>query len=162
MNKPDGQHEITFTCPTCGEHVLEEIMVDITVSSECSVIEVDGFGVDPTTYEIGYHRGKKNEGGHVDRYQCSGCGFKIIDHESPHCEEGLDATALAKALKELANPTETQQDRSGLVSHDELVREIAQQYAGLTGEEMVLEWSRLFPGKEITYDGDSLYRWTAG
>lgn len=83
-----------FKCPKCGSHKIEEIMVDMTVSSEVAEISPEGG-------EITYGE-QTNEGGHVDRYGCGQCGYTIIDHDSPFCEDGLDGEALASALKALA------------------------------------------------------------
>lgn len=54
-----------FTCPDCKNHGIEEIMVNVTVSSE--VVGFDGG-------EVEYGE-QTNEDGEVDRYQCSTCGW---------------------------------------------------------------------------------------
>ena len=61
--------EIVFTCPKCGEHAIEEIMVDVIVSSEVWITAHDPGGI-VTTYGQ-----QTNDDGHVDRYQCGSCGF---------------------------------------------------------------------------------------
>lgn len=86
--------EILFKCPKCRHSYYEEIQVDITVATGCHLVE-DEQGVDLRYFAF------SNSDGYVDRYQCSGCGYTIIDHNSLFCEEGLDADALAKALKAL-------------------------------------------------------------
>jgi len=63
---------LKFTCPNCKNHRLEEIMVDVVVSSEIAVINEDG--------DITYGE-QTNEDGEVSQYQCIGCGY-IVGQES--------------------------------------------------------------------------------
>ena len=63
---------LKFTCPDCGSHVLEEIMVDVTVASRVSVISSsDGLEYGEQT----------NSSGIVDRYQCENCGKVVAENE---------------------------------------------------------------------------------
>lgn len=57
-----------FTCPNCGEHVIEEIMVNVTVVTEMVSIEED---------ETAEYGDQINEDGEVERYQCVGCGRMV-------------------------------------------------------------------------------------
>jgi hypothetical protein len=64
--------QLQFTCPKCGAHKFEEIMVNVTVSSEIATVEVE----DGEVIEVNYED-QTNEGGEVDRYQCAECGETI-------------------------------------------------------------------------------------
>jgi len=64
-----------FTCPACGCHYLEEIMVCVTQSS--FILEVEGEDVE-------YGDSEAN-GGVIDRIQCLKCGFLVVEEsESPN------------------------------------------------------------------------------
>lgn len=59
---------IEFECPKCGYDTLEEIMIDVVMST--SIRDVDE-GVD-------YHDNQfSTDGGAIDRYQCVQCGHVI-------------------------------------------------------------------------------------
>ena len=60
---------VKFTCPECGDHRVEEIMVDVTVSSEITAFDELG------DFE---YRQPMNDGG-VSHYQCLYCG-QVIQH----------------------------------------------------------------------------------
>lgn len=60
---------IKFTCPKCGCHTAEEVIVDTTVSIRI-------LGIDEDTGEIEYDA-DSFDGGVVDRYQCEHCGYVI-------------------------------------------------------------------------------------
>lgn len=148
-----GRNYIEFTCPKCGGHNPEEIMVNITVASgidrlwrdEAGIVQV-GYGEQTNDYDGG-------DGGHVDRYQCEGCGYTIVDDKSRHAEDGLDEAALASAIEEL-----NRIERKGeLVCANELVDRIADAHRGLSGQELADIWNGIFPGMEVVYDGDSLF-----
>ena len=62
---------IKFTCQKCGKHRLEEVMTNVTVSSEIITIHTDE-GLGDCEYA-----GICNEGGEVDRFQCLSCGCVI-------------------------------------------------------------------------------------
>ncbi len=119
--------KIEFTCPECGSHKIEEIMVDMIVASECSLgyPAVDpGCVVDPDGYEIQYGD-QTNQGGHVERYQCGNCGFTIVDDSSDHADDGLDEHALVKAIQALNAVPSKMGDR---VTHTELVQTILRSF----------------------------------
>lgn len=103
--------KIEFKCPECGECRIIETMVDMVVHSDIVVSECEA-GV---SYVYG---DQTNEDGHVDRYQCADCGFVIVDDTSPHADDGLDAGALAKALKELAEPPKMRPIEMGVCKSD--------------------------------------------
>jgi hypothetical protein len=63
--------EIEFTCEDCGDNRIEEIMTDVTVASQITVLHTeDGLG----DCEYG---DSSSHGGGVDRYQCVNCGCAI-------------------------------------------------------------------------------------
>ena len=138
--------EIPFKCPSCGHGFYEEVQVDITVATTCRVEQHDN------GFEIVYGDAT-NSDGYVDRYQCCGCGYTIVDHNSPHTEDGLDELALVAALKQLSVPPQ----KGELVSRGELVHRIVDGYDSLSGEELVALWNELFPATPVVYEGDSLY-----
>ena len=72
---------VEFTCPACGKHRLEEVMVGVTVASIIIAI--------PDCGDLNYGE-QTNENGTVDRYQCVDCGFVI-----PACD---DPRELARRL----------------------------------------------------------------
>ena len=57
---------LKFTCPTCQNHRLEEIMSDVSVASE-----VVGINDEEGDHEYGM---TTNEGGYIAQYQCMHCG----------------------------------------------------------------------------------------
>lgn len=137
--------EISFRCPSCGHGFYEEIRVDITASTTCTVEQRDnGFKMRYGT--------AVNSVGHVDRYQCRCCGYLIIDHNSPHTEDGMNELALVAALKELSAPIK----KGDMVSFAELIQRIGDQYETLSGQELANSWNELFP-EQVVYEGDSLF-----
>ena len=62
---------VQFTCPTCGQHRLEEVMSEVTVASVVTQITIDD-GV--ANFEYGE---QSNEGGKVERFQCIECGYVL-------------------------------------------------------------------------------------
>ena len=64
---------LKFICEKCGYDKLEEVMVNVTVSSEINTVELDGGFVDLDYGET------ENCDGEVVRYQCSKCGVIIKD-----------------------------------------------------------------------------------
>lgn len=65
-----------FTCPQCQQHCLEEIMVDVSVSSE-----VAGFdGDDGASLGLLEYGDQTNEGGEVSHFQCGSCGFILVSN----------------------------------------------------------------------------------
>jgi len=143
--------EIDFKCPKCGSKKIEEIMVGITVATEIYSIALMDDG------HVDYMQGDQiNEDGHVDRYQCGVCGFTIVDHDSPHSDDGLDEGALVKAIEAL-NAAVPLVVKGDLVGHGDLVHRIADAYEALSGEELANLWNELFPATPVIYEGDSLY-----
>jgi len=63
--------KLKFKCSKCGSEALEEILVDVV-----SVTEIIGMEEDCIWPLYG---DQQSEGGHVERYQCSGCGLAIRD-----------------------------------------------------------------------------------
>lgn len=110
-------NKLEFKCPQCDGHKIIETMVDTVVHSEISIVEkeVDETGLGGVWFRYG---DQTNEDGHVDRYACCDCGFLIVDGDSPHADDGLDDRALAKALKELANPSKTRPLEMGICKGD--------------------------------------------
>lgn len=93
----DGWNNVPFTCPKCGGHGIEEVMAEVTVASLCIVTQAkDG------TVDVRYKE-QSNEGGFVDRYQCAGCGFTIIDEEELTGQSGEDGERLVEKLKRMNN-----------------------------------------------------------
>lgn len=146
--------DIVFTCPKCGSHKIEEIMVDMTVVSEMTISEHEdetGPGGIFTNYGE-----QENDGGHVDRYQCGECGKTIVDHDSPHSIDGLDAGALAKAIKFL-NANEPEPGVI-LITHAELVRRFADALRVTECEVLARIWNEESPNA-VKYVGDSMFEW---
>jgi len=146
--------EIEFTCPKCNEHRIEEIMVDVGVISEISRL---------LRYEngVGIEYGEQtNDDGHVDRYQCGGCGYTIVS-DAPEFDEltmdGLDENALVKAIDEL-NSIPVKAKELELISVDELANRFSKLIReGLSGEDLATFWNTLVDEK-IVYEGDSMFR----
>jgi len=61
-----------FTCPKCGEHRLEEVMIDVTVASKVTDVSEDG--------DVDYGE-QSNEDGTVERYQCMDCGHVLVEED---------------------------------------------------------------------------------
>ena len=78
---------VEFKCPACDHTGLEEIMEDVTVTSEITSIPVDG--------DLQYGE-QLNNGGEVDRYQCSKCGNVVCTPEDAYAVQ--DHESLAKEL----------------------------------------------------------------
>jgi rubredoxin len=58
--------EEVFTCPTCGGHRLEEVLVGVVLYSVIDYVGASG----------GVEYGPENhEDGDIDRYQCVDCGW---------------------------------------------------------------------------------------
>lgn len=100
MARPD------FTCPQCGNHTVEEVMENVTVSSEVLDLK-EGDGEELIDYGE-----QRNDDGDVVCYQCIHCGHLIS--EGPN--------SLAKALKELKEEQDEQKrrdEKNGLYSDKE-------------------------------------------
>jgi len=61
--------KIKFNCPACDYDRMEEILSDVTQASV--IVEVE-----PDCAEYGEH---STDGGVIDRFQCVGCGWPILD-----------------------------------------------------------------------------------
>jgi len=91
MSEPDetrvnGQ---LFTCPACGNHMLEEVMVDVTQSANIVDVVGDAEAADPE------YSATVSDGGVLDRIQCLYCGHVVVsDEDGPDLFERL--TVLAK------------------------------------------------------------------
>jgi ribosomal protein L37AE/L43A len=64
---------IKFKCPKCGNTRVEEVMVNVTVSSE---IKPDATYHGEDLVDLSYGK-QTNEGGEVDHYQCQACGWVL-------------------------------------------------------------------------------------
>jgi len=71
-----------FTCPDCGSHRLEEVMDDVTMTTEILSVGPGG--------DLEYGDNSAGDSGTVDRYQCLNCGHVIPD--------ATDSQELAVAL----------------------------------------------------------------
>lgn len=74
-----------FTCPQCGSHRLEEIMIDVVQASE--IVEVNSDG------SLSYGDSTPDGAicGEVQRYQCLNCGLELpCDPNSESLAEYLD------------------------------------------------------------------------
>lgn len=74
--KPSRKINYDFTCPQCGEHVVEEVMNEVTQTSVITNIEQDEHGIVCCDYD---QKSVTTEGGDVDtiHYQCSNCGCPV-------------------------------------------------------------------------------------
>jgi rubredoxin len=79
---------ITFTCPACGTHRIEEVMNNVTVVSEISSFYEDG--------DLDYGQ-QSSEDGEVTQYQCMRCGFIVGENEGGPIIEGLALVEWIKA-----------------------------------------------------------------
>ena len=76
-----------FVCPNCEETRIEEIMLDVVVSSILTEISEDG------DKEYGNHY---NEGGTVEHYQCVSCGYVLYDEKELPIDDPIDLIAWLK------------------------------------------------------------------
>ena len=65
---------LRFKCPDCDHDVLEEVMVNVTVSS--LIGEIRQYNPD---YPDMTYLEQANDGGEIDRYQCPACGYVVKD-----------------------------------------------------------------------------------
>ena len=70
-----------ITCPKCGDHRLEEVMTNVTISSRIISVSPD---------ECEYDN-MENNGGDVDRYQCMNCGYRLKSNTVDELFEELKA-----------------------------------------------------------------------
>ncbi len=59
---------LKFKCPKCNHNQLEEVMINVVQSSTISEIDSEEY--------IDYEN-SSTDGGEVDRYQCSQCGYVL-------------------------------------------------------------------------------------
>jgi len=85
--------QVEFTCPKCGCHTLEEIMVDVTVASTIIDIAWCSEGIE---YDYGE---QTNEDGVIIRYQCVGCGFILKINDEYDSGEQIDVCSLEELAK---------------------------------------------------------------
>lgn len=64
---------LKFKCQKCDSDVLEEIMIEVIISTPIRKITVTDGGYEPD-YD---HSKAETHDGQVDRYQCSKCGFIV-------------------------------------------------------------------------------------
>ena len=64
--------KLEFTCPKCGGHSLNEIMVGV-----CVITEIIGFD----DYCIDYDDAV-NKGGHIESFCCENCGWYVRNNDS--------------------------------------------------------------------------------
>ncbi len=69
--------KLEFTCPKCGEHRIEEVMIDVVVMSEIINLDSDG--------DFNYGE-QTNDGGIVDSYSCMNCGLTPYIEDETHSE----------------------------------------------------------------------------
>ena len=66
----DAAGKSVFTCPQCGWHQLEQIITDATMTLPMILLDVNA----DSEYDMDR---VYNDGGVIDRFQCSKCGFII-------------------------------------------------------------------------------------
>lgn len=87
-----------FECPSCKRDVLDEVMIDVVVSTH--ITDIYRFD-DNSSVEVGYDSDLVEDisyaGGVIDRYQCSNCGWEVKDEEGVNITDPAD---LADWLEE--------------------------------------------------------------
>ena len=81
-------NRIEFTCPKCGNHTLEEVMVGTVASTDIHVIECGG------DIFLDYVSEPTLDGGEVSRYQCGECGWVIKVGNVPVTDKAMLAAAI--------------------------------------------------------------------
>ncbi len=133
--------EIPFKCPKCMFSLYEEVLVNVTIATQCRLFE---------DFDLRYYDAE-NSDGQVDRYQCSQCGYTIMECDS--ADQGELALKLAEVLKGLNAPIK----KGDCVSFGDLIHRIADAYERLEGEELANLWNEMFSTTPVVYDGDSLF-----
>jgi hypothetical protein len=64
---------LKFKCPKCDSDVLEEIMIEVILSTPIRKIAVTNGEYEPD-YD---HSNAETLDGQIDRYQCAKCGFIV-------------------------------------------------------------------------------------
>lgn len=67
--------EAVFTCPRCGEHKLEEVMIGVIQTTVITDVEATDMGL-----ACGYGDTSHDEG-EVEHYQCGHCGHTVAESE---------------------------------------------------------------------------------
>lgn len=132
--------KIEFKCPKCDGTAVEEIMVDVTVSTEVDSITQYGDG----SVDLFYGE-QTNEGGCVERYQCGDCGYLIVDNQP-------DEDDLASAIMAI-NPS---QDITSF-DFESLISQFGSKLRGWTGEDLARLWNE-HSESQVVYEGDDIFR----
>ena len=90
---------VTFKCPECGSHRLEEVMTCVQVTTFVTLILENG--------DCEYGK-QTNDDGEIERYQCVDCGFVIPECKTP--EELYEALDVVRQANESRKPN-TPNDR---------------------------------------------------
>lgn len=72
--------EEVFTCPQCGKHKLEEVMIGVIQTTVIDAVEATPEGV---VYDYGDY---SHDGGEVAHYQCGHCGKIVAEDEDKLAE----------------------------------------------------------------------------
>ena len=78
---------LTFTCPECKSHLIEDVTSDVTLYSRILTIDEDG--------DFEYNLEDQSDG-EVGCYQCWYCGYIIVDENK---QKITDCLELVKWLK---------------------------------------------------------------
>jgi len=78
---------LTFTCPECKNHIIEEVTENVTLFSQILTIDEDG--------DFEYDLIDQSDG-ELSHYQCSDCGWIVVDENGLKITDCLD---LIKWLK---------------------------------------------------------------
>jgi hypothetical protein len=82
---------LKFECPKCGCDFLEEIMSDVIVNS--AIMNLDSEG----DFDYGE---QIRDGGVVERYQCEGCGWEVVDDFDCTIDDSLELVEWLKKRPE--------------------------------------------------------------
>ena len=148
-NDCETSMNLQFTCPLCGNHVLEEVMTGVTVTSKVNAITDGGECV---------YRTQANEGGEIERYQCSDCG-KVL-----HDDQGKDVDTIIRTEEALRTFL-----RKVPLTQDQVITALAR----LSPEKIVRAWNAACPVYPIRAGanenragipptGNRRYEWTVG
>jgi DNA-directed RNA polymerase subunit RPC12/RpoP len=67
--------KVEFNCPECDSPRLEEVMINVTVASNCDEIYIGNGEVSIIYCE------QSNEDGEIQSYQCMGCGHVVANSQ---------------------------------------------------------------------------------
>ena len=85
--KIEAVKSLTFTCPKCKNHIIEEVTENVTLFSQILTIDEDG--------DFEYNLEDQSDG-ELSRYQCWYCGYIIVDENK---QKITDCLELVKWLK---------------------------------------------------------------